>query len=157
MSGKVQFTILDNSNETSGVAYHIADLDATSVVDWTDDSPTGLLGQLRLLISALTIGNHRGRNVTAAIISDGDVVPPADPYAQRERKAMVTMLDSVNGKYFRHEIPCFGSVGVEPGTDLIDKDAVAWAAYIAFIEANCLSPYGNPFTVTRVKHVGRSV
>lgn len=157
MGGKVTFTILDNSNESSGVGYHLPTLDATNIAEWTDDSPTGLLGQLRVLISALTIGNHKQRVVTAAVIPDGDVVPPADPYAQRERKALVTMLDSVNGKYFRHEIPCFGAVGVEPGTDIIDKDAVAWAAYIAFIEANCLSPYGNAFTVSNVKHVGRSI
>lgn len=157
MAGKVTFTILDNSNESSGVAYHVPTLDAGNIANWTDDTPTGLLGQLRVLISALTIGNHKQRIVTAAIIPDGDVVPPADPFAQRERKAMVTMLDSVNGKYFRHEIPCFGSAGVEAGTDLIDMDNVAWAAYIAFVEANCLSPYGNAFTVTSVKHVGRAI
>lgn len=157
MSGKVSFTLLDNSNESSTVAYHIPDLGAGNIADWVDDTPTGLLGQLRVLISALVIGNHKQRVVTAAVIPDGDVEPPADPYAQRERKALVTMLDSVNGKYFRHEIPTFGSVGVEPGTDILDKDAVAWAAYIAFIEANCVSPYGNAFTVSNIKHVGRAI
>lgn len=157
MGGKITYSVLDNSAETSSVGFHTADLDAANIDAWVDDSPTGLLGQLRLLLSALIIGNHRQRTVTAAVIPDGDVQPPANAFAQRERKAVVTMLDAVNGKYFRHEIPTFGDAGVEAGTDILDLDVVAWAAYVAFIEANCLSPDGNAFTVVNAKHVGRNI
>jgi len=157
MAGKVTFSIMDNSAEKSNVGFHVATLTSANIDPWIDDTPTGLLGQLRVLLSALTIGNHANRIVTALQLPDATVEPPADPYAQRERKAVVTMLDTITGKYFRNEIPAFGDSGVEAGTDLLDLDVAAWAAYVAFVEANCLSPAGNAFTVVRAKLVGRNI
>ena len=155
MPGKITWSILDHSDEIGTFRMHIPDLDAANVDAYVDDGATGTLGQLRLAISALTLGNHLRRSVIATTIVDNAVIP-ADSSAQRERKAQVTYRDTVSGKRYTMEIPAFDMTGSESGTDILDLDHVEWAAFVALFEANCVSELGNAIEVVSAKHVGRA-
>lgn len=154
MAGKITFSILDNSNETGRVQIHTPTLDGSNIGTYTDDTLGGALGDLRLAISALIEGNHLQRTITAEKIVDAAVLP-ANPSAQRERKASVTYRDVVTGKLYRVEIPTFNMAGAEPGTDILDLDVPAWAAFVAAFENYGRSELENNIQVIQAKHVGR--
>lgn len=155
MTGRITFSILDHSNEVGSVRMYTPPLDASNIDAYVDDTVGGKLGNMRIVLNALIEGNHLARTVQATRIPDAATLP-ADESAQRERKAQVNYRDTVTGKSYHLEIPTFNMAGAEPGTDIIDKDHVAWAAFILAFEADFVSELGNPVQVTTVKHVGRS-
>lgn len=155
MAGRVTFSILDFSNEVGRVGMWTPDLDSGNVDSYVDDAPTGFLGDMRLALNDLIDGNHLRRTVTATIISDVATLP-ADPDAQRERKAMVTYRDTVTGKTYRLEIPTFNMEGAQAGTDVVDTSGANWQSFITQFEANFVSELGNAVEVVNVRHVGRA-
>lgn len=155
MTGKMTLTLLDFSNEQSTIQLYTPVLNAGNIADYTNDTVGGALGNMRVAISALTLGNHLRRSVVATLISDvGEL--PTDPNAQRERKALVTFRDTVTGKLGSLTIPCFNMVGAESGTDILDIDLPQWVAFRALLEANHPSDVGNPIQMITAKHVGRA-
>lgn len=155
MAGKVTFAILDNSNEVGTVRFYTPDLGTTNVDTYVSDTPTNALGDMRLALNPLILGNHLRRTVTATVIIDSPTVP-ADVNAQRERKALVTYRDLGNGKLYRLEIPTFSMVGAVTGTDILDLSHPDWANFVSEFEANFRSELGNAVQVVQAKHVGRS-
>lgn len=155
MAGSWTWSILDYSNEIGRMRMHIPDLDDTNILDYTNDSVGGALGDMRIALNALTDGNHLKRQVTAVTVVDSAVLP-TDPLAQRERKAVVSYRDTVTGKVYRLEIPAFSMSGAIPGTDVLDLTDADWVAFITEFEANCVSELGNAVEVLSAKHVGRS-
>lgn len=155
MAGRIVFSILDNSNEVGSMRLWTPDLDAANVDTYTNDNPTNALGDMRLALNPLIAGNHLRRSVTATTIVDVATLP-VDPNAQRERKALVTYRDTVNGKTYRTEIPTFSMVGTVAGTDVIDLTQADWANFVSEFEANFVSELGNAIQVVSAKHVGRA-
>lgn len=155
MAGTMSFTMLDHSNEQSTVRIYTPTIDGANIADYTDDTLGGALGDGRLALAALSEMNHLRRQVVATKIADVAALP-ANPSAQRERKAVVTYLDTVTGKYYSISIPGFNMVGAEAGTDVLDLDVAQWVAFRAWFEAKATSELENPVTIITAKHAGRA-
>lgn len=155
MAGAITYSFLDHSGETGSMRLYTPDLNAGNIGTYTDDGVGGALGDMRIALSALTLGNHKKRTVVASVIADV-AVNPTDPSAQRERKAMVTYRDLVTAKLHRVEIPAFDMTGAVPNTDILDVSGIEWQAFILLFEASFVSPLGNAIAFVGARHVGRS-
>lgn len=156
MPGKITYSFLDNSEEVGSLGMYTPELDVANIATYTDDTVGGVLGDMRLALSAITLCNNLSRTVTAIKIVD-DAVRPADANAQRETKALFTYRDTVTGFLSSFSVPGIDrTLIVQPGTDEIDLGNVLIAAIIALFEASFVSRAGNPVVVTRVTHVGVS-
>ena len=156
MPGKINYTFLDHSNEKSGLGLYTPDLDATNIVSYTDDGVGGVLGDMRIALSAITLMNNFSRVVTATRIVDAATLP-TNADAQRETKAEFSYRDTVTGLLSSFSVPGIDrTLIVSQGSDQIDMDNVLIAAIIALFEANFVSRIGNPVEVVGVRHVGVS-
>lgn len=152
----VNFSILDYSNEVSRVGFYLPQLSAANYDAVVDDLAGGVVGDMRLAMNALIKGNHLRRQVTAEVFQDAATLP-GDPYAQRELKGRFSYRDTVNGELGSFEIPTIDlDVVGQQGTDVIDLEEVAVAAFVAVVEANCVSRDGNAIEITSAEVVGRS-
>jgi hypothetical protein len=156
MAGQMTFRLIDESEEYSSVKLWTPDLDDSNINAYTNDNPTGVMGDMRLALNGLTIANHVSRTVLATKVVEPAASAPADPNAQRERKALVTYRDNVNGNLFQFTIPAYNMVGKFAGSDKIDITVGAWSTLVSEFEANFVSPYGNACTVVSAKHIGVS-
>lgn len=154
--GKITYTFLDHSNEKSSLGLYTPELDATNIATYTDDTVGGVLGDMRLALSAITLMNNFSRTVTATRIIDLATVP-ANADAQRETKAEFTYRDTVTGFLSSFSVPGINrSLIVSANTDIIDMDNVLIAAIVTLFEANFVSRAGNPVEVVGVRHIGVS-
>lgn len=156
MPSKVTFQILDYSGETGSVGFWLPTLTAANFDANVNDTVGGAVGDLRIAMNALINGNHLQRTVNAATFKD-TAVQPTDPYAQREIKGRFVIRDTVTAELGSFEIPCIDlSVVAQQGTDVIDLEEVAVAAFVAVLEADYVSRDGNPIEVVSAQIVGRS-
>lgn len=156
MTGKVTIGIIDNSEEVSSTGLHTPVLNAGNIATYLDNTLGGALGDYRLAVSALSLGNITKATVVAQTFPEADQSPPADTNAQRERKALVTYQDTVTGKKYTTSIPAFNMAGVSTGSDAIDLSNPLWAAFVLVVESNYQSELGNSIVVLSAKHVGRA-
>ena len=152
-TGLITFSIMDESKELGTVAFHTPPLGIGNVETYTSDLPTNAMGDMRLALNPLVLGNHWKRTVTAVTVVDTTTYP-TNANAQRERKARVTYIDSEGGKY-HIEIPTYSMVGKISGQDDIDLTQSDWANFVTRFETDFVSPAGHPITVLSAKHVGR--
>lgn len=86
-----------------------------------------------------------------------NVALPTDPQAQREKKWLVRYQDTTNFAIYRVEIPGADlSIGLIPGTDLLDLTGTEAAAFVSAFEALAQSPEGHSVNVLDITYVGRS-
>jgi hypothetical protein len=84
-------------------------------------------------------------------------VLPTNPEAQREKKWFVRYQDNTNFAIYHIEIGgADASIGLLPGTDLLDLTGTEAAAFVTAFEGVALSPDGNAVTIIDVTFVGRS-
>lgn len=157
MTSQVTFTLIDNSGEKSGIRFHMPDLsganyDTTVGTDALDNEK-----ELKDAVSAVSKGNHVQATVTAVQRVEAGSVP-ADPYAQREIKALVRYEDDVSFKKYSWEVPIADLDALATaGTDVIDITAGAMATFVTAVETYAVSPEGNALTVLSAQIVGRSL
>jgi len=157
MPALVTFSILDYSNETSRVGLYLPELTPGNYDSVTGDQVGESVGDIRVAMNALIAGNHLRRTVTAVTYNDTATLP-TDPNAQRERKARFVYRDTVNGELGSFELPTAdNSVLAQAGTDVIDLEEVAVAAFVAVVEANAVSRDGNAIEIQSAQLVGRNI
>lgn len=153
---KVTFSILDYSNEVSTVGFYLPTLNAGNYAAIVGDGVGEAVGDIRIAMNALIKGNHLRRTVTAETFNDAATLP-ADPYAQRELKGYFEYRDTVTGELGSFELPTVDlDVVGQQGTDVIDLEEVSVAAFVAVVEAECVSRDGNPIEITSARVVGRN-
>lgn len=157
MPSHVSFAILDHSNETSRVGFYLPLLTSANFDAVAGDDVGENVGAIRLAMNPLIIGNHLRRTVTAVVYQDVATLP-TDPNAQRERKARFTYRDTVLGELGSFELPTAdNSVLAQQGTDVIDLEEIAVAAFVTAVEANAVSRDGNPIQIVSAQLVGRNI
>jgi len=135
-------TFNDYSNEKSSVTVHAAELTALNF-----DAQATEAGALSVAMNALSIGNLIRRTITQLEVD----IPgtPANVYAQRELKWLVSYRGDTSGKLFQIEIPCANLTdNLVEGTDLADVGSVSWGNFIAALETYARSPDDDTETVT---------
>lgn len=155
MPAKYTASFVDRSNEKSSTTICIPDLSSANYDDVAGNGVGNNVGDLRIALAALSLCNFTGHVVTGAKYPDVGTIP-ASPYAQREIKLRIDYLDNVTGEKFHFTIPgpnlaVFG----QTGSDVIDPEEVAVAAFITAFEANAVSPRGNPVSYSQGVIVGR--
>lgn len=156
MTSQVRYRMIDRSGEQAELGFYIPQITAAN-----HDSVTGVGGNVDLLhgvVAGMSLCNFRN---TRIVHSDERELPtlPSDDNAQREKGIEITYYDNLDPKTpHRVYIPGGDWANLtQPNTDEIDIESnVLAAGWKAVIEANAVSPAGNPITVTRMRIVGRN-
>lgn len=138
--------IVDYSNESSVVSLRVDDAE-------TDPNLTTIFNA----IDGVSIGNAGQSTLNLSTPKNtGSGVPPANAFAQRELKWLCRVVDTVNSRKYRFEIPCADASLLGGNTDFMDLTAGAGAALKSAVEAYGLSQDGNAITLASVELVGRN-
>jgi hypothetical protein len=148
--GKLNYKIVDHDGETSTVGVTIVDLTAGNIA-----ATLALIATLEAAIDAVIIGTPRSEQVIA-VTTDIAGVLPADGFAQRETKWLVSGVDSA-GITATLEIPTADLAALGAGTGELDISAGVGLALANALNAVWLSRAGNAVTVSKVTHVGRNI
>jgi hypothetical protein len=149
------YQVMDESRERSAVSGTSAVGSAANY-----DAQLAAFSTLRTEINSLILGSPQKYSYTPLEFVIGDP-PPADPFAQREWKWLVTYIGAVSGKRFQIEIPTADPSNGHKvaGSDLADLTNADWVAFITAFEAFAKSP-DNPaeaVTVESARLVGRNL
>ena len=144
--------ILDYSRETSSFTVPINPAAVPSA------------GDLTALYDAqanMTIGTQDDGILSVKNVNDsGSVATPANEYAQREMKYIVSFASNNTGEQYSRELPCPDLTLMAPGTDLLDLANATVAAFVTAFEAVASIEEGltpSDVTVTSIKLVGRNI
>jgi len=144
------FNFLDHSGEKSKLSVYLPDVTPANFDDMVSD-----LDGLKVAIAALSLCNL---GAVAELVSEShtDVATiPTDPYAQRERRAIFSCIDSVTGRKFTIGVPApdLDDMAIS-GTDAINMGNLEVAAYVTALGTFALSPEGNAFAVIKGRVTG---
>jgi len=151
----VTHTMIDHSGEQSFTRHLLPDLTNANYAVITGNTPvTQNVGALRVALGNISDMNFVRHTVTAVSVRVAPTV--GIPAAQRESKMLVRCVDDVNAKRFNIEIPAPKlDILAQSGTDLVNTTAAEWIALANELESSCRSPWGNAFTVSDGRLVGR--
>lgn len=148
--GSYNLTFIDHDSETSTFGLRIPDLNAGNIA-----AQLALLATLRTAVEAVVIGTLR-KEETSAITDEIAGVAPADGFAQRETKWLVSGVDST-GISATLEIPTADLDQLPSGSGTLDLTAGTGLALANALNAVWRSRAGNAVTVSRIIHVGRNI
>ena len=148
--GKLNYGIVDHDGETSGVGVNMVDLNAGNIA-----ATLALIATLEAAIDAVHIGTPRSETIIA-VTADIPGVLPANGFAQRETKWLVSGVDTA-GLTSTLEIPCADLSLLGGGTGTLDISAGAGLALANALNALWVSRAGNAVTVSQIVHVGRNI
>lgn len=148
--GKWNLGIIDHDSEGSSVGVNIADLNAGNIAAALVE-----LATLRDAVEAVILGTLRSEQVIASTAEIAGVAP-ANGFAQRETKWLVSGVDSA-GLATTLEIPTANLNLLPGGTGVLDISAGVGLALKNALDAVWVSRAGNPVTVSRIIHVGRNI
>lgn len=148
---KVDLSFLDHSRESSRTQWYAPALLADG------SNRAAVLTAIQNMhggIAAVTLCNLGGGSASLYEIIELPSTP-SDPNAQREIKLWVQYVDDTTGMYYSMSIPGPDlSLLAQINTDEVDiVSNVTAAAFVAIIEANAKSVFGNSITVTRMRIV----
>lgn len=157
MPSKVTFSILDFSNETSTVGIWLPQLSSANFDIVSGDAVGENVGDLRVAMNGLILGNHLRRTVVGVVHNDVATLP-TDASAQRERKVRIVYRDTVTTELGAIEIPTadYDALATQ-GTDVVDITAGAMATFVTALENNAVSRDGNAIQVVSAQLVGRNI
>lgn len=164
--GKVGWSILDHDEETSNISLWIGVVTAGNLAGVLTQT-----GALRTAIEGISLGTVTKEDLLVASSNQNAAIPPADPNAQRETKALVSYTDVTEffdaptnsipnegfGNRFTTEIPCADLSLLTLNSDRFDLEGTEWAAFVTAFEALIKSPYGGAVQVLNARHVGRRI
>lgn len=149
--GYIQIT--DNSNEKSSFRVTSPDLTAGNFTA-QETAATALHDA----VVDLSIGAVTKQVISAVLVDDPDI--PANVYAQREMKWLVTYRGVSSGKLYQLEIAAPDLTdNIVPNTDQADLTSTDWAAFVTAFEAFARTP-DNPSAnveVVGARLVGRNL
>lgn len=147
---KVTLSGLDHSKEGTSTSFYLIDLTAANFT-----AQGVILGDMQTAIQGVSLIAYEGATYPA-MVTQRENTPAADPYAQRESKWQVDLVDDVTQETSNFEIGGADLSLLSGNTELMDLTAGAGLALVTAIETNVRSRAGNTVTVVQVKHVGRA-
>jgi len=149
--GKYNLSFIDHDSEASGFGIATVNLTAGNFA-----AQTALLTTLRNAVEAVSLGTPRLETIVA-VTDEIPGVAPADPFAQRETKWLVSGIDGAGFKS-TIEIPCADLALLAGNTGNMDITAGAGLALVNALNAVWMSPRsGTAVTVDTITHVGRNI
>jgi len=152
----IHIGMIDHSGEKSGTLLYFQPLeDDGSNFDTLVTPVTGDYDLIKGPLTAITIMNMT-RSIASFVIEQDTATLPSNAHAQREVKILFTYLDEDTNALYSFTVPGPTTTVIPSGTDEIDLDNVLIAAFVAAVEAKCVSPVGGPITVMSARLVGRN-
>ena len=154
MAGKYSLKFWDYSKEASTVAFYTDAVNAGSIA-----AIDALNSALQAAIASLTLGNVATETFVAEVVDNGQNYP-SDVNAQRERKWLLHMVDSVTGEAVTATIPTADLSGghLVANSDIADMTNADWVALKSAIDGNYNNPEtGNSLTLQSAEKVGRNL
>lgn len=150
MADKFTISGLDKSGEGTRLSGYIGTLTAG-----TFDAQVAAVQAIQAAVQGVSLIDFEGLQINH-IDSPTETDRPANNYAQREAKWLVTLSDDVTSKLVQFEIggPDLDLLGSD-GSNM-DVTGGAGLALAAALEANFKSPAGNDCTFVSAVHVGRN-
>lgn len=153
------FTVLDYSNEKSPFKVFNGAITSASIGGFITE-----FGQMRDAMAAMSLGVVSNEQW----VGDNTVlsqVPPVDPDAQRERKALVVYQGDTNNKLYTVTIPAArtkaanGDPLILPGTDKYDLTVAPVSGFVTRFNSFARTPDSDQETVTivEIRLVGRNI
>lgn len=148
------FTLLDFSNESSGVRMYNGAITAASIAGFLT-----AFGGMRTALEGITLGTMKQEQWIGdtTLLSN---TPPTNVFAQRESKWLVRYQGNTTQKIHNLEIPTADPTGrLIAGTDKADLTEANMAAWVTAFEAFARTPDSDIETVTvlDVTLVGRNL
>jgi hypothetical protein len=156
LSTPIRISLLDHSNEPTSVNLHFDPVESDGS-NWAElfANVTGKVDIVQTAVQAVTKLWTQKTSMGQDINTPFNGVP-TDPSAQRESISTWIYQDDVTGKKYRFNVPGPVDTIRQVNTDEIDIAAnVVAMAFVAIIEANCVSPDGNDITILRAYCTGR--
>lgn len=147
------FQITDYSNEKSSFQVTSPDVNAGNLA-----AQQTLAAALAAAVDSLTIGALTKQTMNLVILDNPAI--PANVYAQRELKWLVSYIGDSSGKIFQTEIAAPDLTdNVVVNSDVANLASTDWAAFVTAFEAFVRSPDDPTETVTvlRAENVGRNL
>lgn len=147
------FQITDYSNEKSSFQVTSPDVNAGNLA-----AQQTLAAALAAAVDNLTIGALTKQTMNLVILDSPAI--PANVYAQRELKWLVSYIGDSSGKIFQTEIAAPDLTdNVVVNSDVANLASTDWAAFVTAFEAFVRSPDDPAETVTvlRAENVGRNL
>lgn len=154
MAGKYTLKFWDYSKEGSTVSFYTDDITAGNLA-----AQTALNDALKSAIDALTVGNI-AKETFLVLDDDNGQNYPSDVNAQRERKWLLHMVDSVTGAAVTATIPTadLGNGHLQTNSDEANMADAEWVALKSAIDGNFVNPKtGNSLTLQSAEKVGRDL
>lgn len=148
--GKWNYGIIDHDSESSSVGVQIVDLNAGNIA-----AVLLLIDALRAAVDGVITGTPRSESIIASTAEIAGVAP-ANGFAQRETKWLVSGVDSA-GLPCTLEIPCADLSLLGGGSGVLNIGAGAGLALADALNDVWRSRAGNAVTVSRIIHVGRNI
>lgn len=148
--GKLNYTIVDHDGESSTVGMNSVDLTAGNFA-----AEVAELDAVTDAIDAVILGTPRNK-VIQAITEEIAGVLPANPFAQREIKWLVSGNDA-NGQPHTMEIPTADLQHLSANTGTMDLTAGVGLALKTALDTAWKTRTGVAITVNSVTHVGRNI
>lgn len=153
------YTILDYSNEKSPVKIYNGAITVTSIDGFLTE-----FGQMRDAVAGMSLGvvsNEQWVGDNTPL----NQVPPTDPDAQRERKALVTYKGNSSNKLYTLTIPAArtkasdGTNLLLPASDMYDLTKTPVAAFKTRFQSFARTPDDDQegVTVISIRTVGRNI
>jgi len=157
MASRYTASWVDNSGEPSSTTLYLKQITSANFDNTVGNTTPGQsLYDLRVALAALSRCNFTSHNIQAVQILEQGTLP-ADRDAQREIKVRFDYVDTAGFKgSFTVPAPNLDVFG-QTGSDQIDLDEVAVAAFVTAIEAHCSSRFDNDITILRGVVVGRNI
>jgi len=150
----VTHIILDRSAEVSFTRHYLPTINAGNYTAVTGNTVGQNVGNLRLALAAVILGNFVRHEVTAqeAVFP---TTPATSEFAQRETKLLVRYVSTANRRGSL-EIPGPNlTLLAQPNTDEIDMSVTEFQDFKDLLESDFRDSYGDTVTVTDARIVGR--
>lgn len=152
MASKVQVQIMDYSFEDSPATVYGVDLNAGNIAAQFTLMDT-LVGAIQGVILGTKVKDSR-----SAAVTEFARTRPTSPFAQRENKWLVRLLDTVDPAGNRTmEIPTPDLDLLDNTGEYMDLTSTEGAALVDALEAFARSGLGNTVTVESIQYVGRNI
>jgi len=150
----VTHIIIDRSAEISFTRHYLPAINAGNYTAVTGNVVGQNVGNLRLALAEITLGNFVRHEVTAQEATQ-PVDIPTDANAQRETKLLVRYISESNRRGSL-EIPGPNlTLLAQPNTDQIDMSVTEFQDFLGLFEADYRDSYGDTVTITDARIVGR--
>lgn len=151
MASLLKLSFVDHDDEKSNVAFNMPDVNAGNFT-----AQDTAMDTVRNAVEGVLITNLAKEERVFEVVDTGAGLP-ANGFAQRETKWLVSYQDDVTGKKSTRELPGADLALLVSNEQVMEIASGAGQTLVTALEAEIISDEGNAITVLKITHVGRNI